>query len=81
MALPDAVMLAVRHLDPEGGAMSAGHKVDATDLVALRTVLEHVAATDQPRTEISCTGASTQVAWQPSVHASRNRPLFGFGRG
>src|SRR5215813_4107449 len=82
VALPDAVMLAAAHLDPVDGVMSPGHKVDATDLAALRTVLDHVKATDtdRPRTEINCTGAATQVAWQPSVHASRNRPLFGFGR-
>jgi hypothetical protein len=82
VALPDPVLLAVRHLDPDEGVMSPGHKVDATDLAALRAVLGHVKATDvdTPRTEINCTGASTQTAWQPSVTSSRNRPVFGFGR-
>ncbi len=41
MTLPDAVVLAVAHLDPEDGVMSPGHKVDAADLAALRTVLAH----------------------------------------
>jgi len=65
VALPDAVMLAVAHLDPDDGVMSPGHKVDATDLAALRAVLAHVSATSEPRTELSCTGASTQVASPP----------------
>jgi hypothetical protein len=33
------------------------------------------------RSEISNTSAATQVAYQPSVHASKSRPVFGFARG
>jgi len=83
MTLPDAVVLAVAHLDPEDGAMSPGHKVDAADLAALRTVLAHVAATDRPRAELSCVSAQTQVAApvRPRVRGQVAAPFaarFGF---
>ena len=70
-------MLAVAHLDPDDGVMSPGHKVDATDLAALRAVLAHVSATSEPRKEINCTGASTQVASPPGrrIHGKVSPPF------
>lgn len=86
MTLPDAVVIAVAHLDPEDGVMSPGHKVDAADLAALRTVLAHVAATDKPRAELSCTSAQVQVAApvRPRVRGQVATPFagrFGFTSG
>lgn len=51
MPLPDAVLLAARHLDEEEGPCHEGHTLTAADMAAIRCVLRHISGehhTQQP---------------------------------